>query len=233
MNREDALKKIKKCLALSRSAESHEAAAALRQAQKLMEQFNLQEGEIALADVREVRVKAVSAAANLWEVRLAGLVADAFGCEKFSQLVGDYNAAGNWIRSRYYVFVGVDAAADVAAYAFEVLSRQCARDRLAHISRQPKNCKAITKTARGDAFAKGWVLAVQALVERFSRSTANETLLLQYLEAKHPDLANEKTRDATRARKTDLGHYMAGHKAGEKARLHHGMGVNTPQARLT
>lgn len=233
MKREDALKKIKKCLALSRSAESHEAAAALRQAQKLMEQFNLQEGEIALADVREVRAKAVSAAANLWEVRLANLVADAFGCEKFSQLVGAYNAAGNWIRSRYYVFVGVDAAADVAGYAFEVLSRQCARDRLAHIGRQPKNCKAITKTARGDAFAKGWVLAVQALVERFSRSTANETLLLQYLEAKHPDLANEKTRDATRARKTDLGHYMAGHKAGEKAQLHHSMGVNTPQALLT
>ena len=36
MNRDDALKKIKKCLALSRSANEHEAAAALRQAQALM-----------------------------------------------------------------------------------------------------------------------------------------------------------------------------------------------------
>ena len=35
MNRDDALKKIKKCLALSRSANEHEAAAALRQAQAL------------------------------------------------------------------------------------------------------------------------------------------------------------------------------------------------------
>ena len=33
MNRDDALKKIKKCLALGRSANEHEAAAAMRQAQ--------------------------------------------------------------------------------------------------------------------------------------------------------------------------------------------------------
>ena len=56
MNRDDALKKIKKCLALGRSASEHEAAAAMRQAQKLMEQFGLREQDVSLADVAEVKV---------------------------------------------------------------------------------------------------------------------------------------------------------------------------------
>lgn len=37
MNDQRILERIKKCLALSQSSEPHEAAAALRQAQKLME----------------------------------------------------------------------------------------------------------------------------------------------------------------------------------------------------
>ena len=41
MTRDEALDKIKKCLALAASPEAHEAAAALRQAQKLMAQFGL------------------------------------------------------------------------------------------------------------------------------------------------------------------------------------------------
>ena len=50
MNREDALKKIKKCLALSRSANEHEAAVALRQAQHLMREHGLREQDVSLAD---------------------------------------------------------------------------------------------------------------------------------------------------------------------------------------
>ncbi len=70
MNRDDALKKIKKCLALSRSANEHEAAAALRQAQALMREHGLREKDVSLADVAEVKVKACSTAANAWELRL-------------------------------------------------------------------------------------------------------------------------------------------------------------------
>ncbi|UCU92660.1 DUF2786 domain-containing protein [Hydrogenophaga taeniospiralis] len=47
MTRDEALKKIKKCLALSRSANEHEAAAALRHAQKLMQAFSLAEEDMA------------------------------------------------------------------------------------------------------------------------------------------------------------------------------------------
>ena len=40
----------------------------------------------------------------------------------------------------------------------------------------------------------------------------------------HGDLTKGKVRDTTKARKTDLGHFIAGHRVGEKAELHRGVG---------
>lgn len=88
MNRDDALAKIKKCLALSHSSEAHEAAAAMRQAQKLMAQFGLSERDVSLADVHEASARAASPAVNAWEASLARVCADAFGCEMYSLVRG-------------------------------------------------------------------------------------------------------------------------------------------------
>lgn len=233
MNREDALKKIKKCLALSRSANEHEAAAALRQAQHLMREHGLREQDVSMADVAEVRVKACSTAANAWELRLVNVIGDAFGCETFGLVGGRYNDAGNYVRSRHWVFVGMQAAPSVAGYACEVLLRQCAKARLAHIAKQPKNCKPITKTARGDLFAMGWVSAASQLVERFAQPKAEKALLLTYIEQRHGELKKGKARNTAKARKTDLGHFSAGHRAGEGAQLHHGVGGMPAQGLLS
>jgi hypothetical protein len=233
VNLEDALKKIKKCLALSRSANEHEAAAALRQAQALMREHGLREQDVSLADVTEVRVKACSTAANAWELRLVGVIADAFGCETFGQLEGRFNDAGNYVRTRHWVFVGMQAAPSVAGYACEVLLRQCAKSRLAHIAKQPKNCKPITKTARGDAFAMGWVIAASQLVERFAQPEADKALLLTYIDQQHGELTKGKARDITKARKTDMGHFAAGHRSGESAQLNRGVGSMPAQGLLS
>ena len=233
MNREDALKKIKKCLALSRSANEHEAAAALRQAQSLMREHGLREQDVSLADVAEVKVKACSTAANAWELRLVRVIAEAFGCETFGQLSGHYNGAGNFVRTRHWVFVGMHSAPAVAGYACEVLARQCAKARLAHIGKQPKNCKPITKTARGDAFAMGWVLGAERLVERFAQPEADKALLITYIEQQHGELEEGKVRNTAKARKTDWGHYSAGHLSGENAQLHRGVGGTAAQGLLT
>ena len=233
MNRDDALKKIKKCLALSRSANEHEAAAALRQAQALMREHGLREKDVSLTDVAEVKVKACSTAANAWELRLVSVIADAFGCETFGLLAGRYNHAGNYVRSRHWVFVGMHAAPSVAGYACEVLLRQCAKARLAHIAKQPRNCKPITKTARGDAFAMGWVSAASQLVERFAQPEADKALLLNYIEQQHGELKSDKARNVAKVRKTDWGHYSAGHRSGENAQLQPGVGGMAAQGMLT
>lgn len=232
MTRDEALKKIKKCLALGRSANEHEAAAAMRQAQKLMEQFGLREQDVSLADVREVKVRAASTAANAWELRLVNLVAGAFGCETFGQLRGDYNDAGNFVRTRHWVFVGIDAAPTVAGYACEVLLRQCTRARLAHIARQPKNCKPITKTARGDAFAVGWVVGASEMVERFAQPEADKALLIAYIDREHGELKTGKARNTAKGRKVDTGHLAAGWRAGQGAELNRGVGGMAAQELL-
>lgn len=225
MNRDDALKKIKKCLALSKSAESHEAAAALRQAQKLMAEHRITDHDVSLADVSEVKAKACCMAITAWESRLTRVVAEAFGCETYSLRDESYDPKTWTIKRQHFkVFVGLDAAPTIAAYAFEVLARQCARARLAHMAKQPKNCKAITKTARGDAFAAGWVFGVNDLVQRFAQPARDQALLLTYMETVKGDLQKVTPRDSTKKRRTDLGHNIAGMRAAENAQLAHGVG---------
>ena len=51
MTRAQILKKIRKLLALSASANEHEAAAALAKAQALMEEHELAERDVELADI--------------------------------------------------------------------------------------------------------------------------------------------------------------------------------------
>lgn len=233
MTRDEALKKIKKCLALSSSVNEAEAGIALRQAQALMAQFNLREQDVALSDVGEATARASSTAANAWELRLVRLIANAFGCEQFAKITGDYNRAGNFTRKRFWVFVGIGAAHEVAAYACEVLVRQCARQRLAHISKQPRNCKPITKTVRGDQFATGWVAGVEEKVAAFAQPVGDKQLLLAYIEREHGELEISTVRNTLNGRKMNFGHFAAGFHAGESAQLQRGIGGMPAQGVLT
>lgn len=156
-----ALGKIKKCLALSRSANEHEAAAALRQAQKLMQEHGISDEALQLSDVSTDRSKMHSQAIPQWEVSLAYSVADAFGCDVIIQTEYLF-VLGETKKRKNYVFIGVAGAAQIASYAQDVLARQCAKARSAHVAAQPKSCKQSTKTARGDAFAAAWVYAVSS-----------------------------------------------------------------------
>lgn len=233
MTRDEALKKIKKCLALSSSANDAEAATALRQAQKLIEQFSLCELDVSLADVGQAKARASSTAANAWELRLVRLVADTFGCVQFAQISGEHTKAGNYVHKRHWIFVGLGAAAVVAAYACEVLVRQCARQRMAHIAKQPRNCKPSTKSFRGDLFATGWVAGVEEKVQAFSQPAANRELLKTYIEREHGELTKGSVRNTLSGRKLDHGHMAAGYRAGQSAQLRHGVGGMPTQGLLS
>ena len=77
-----ALDKIKKCLRLAKSDNANEAAAALRQAQKLMAKHGLNDVDVQLADVTRHRAKsgAVSHPPR-WMWLLMSLIKEAFGVE--------------------------------------------------------------------------------------------------------------------------------------------------------
>lgn len=231
MNKDQALAKIKKCLALAKSSNPHEAAAAMRQAQKLMAEHEVSDQDITLADVSEAKASARSPATNLWEVALSGMVAQAFGCETYC--VHHAVLRGfDFIKKLDYVFVGTGTAPEVACYTYDVLSRQCAKDRLAHIRKQPKNCKPITKTARGDEFALGWVRGVERLIERFSGTEKNELLLEQYMAQKYPNMKTTKVKDRTKGRNVSHNDRMEGIQAGRGAQLNRGVGGAAQQGML-
>ena len=221
MDRESAIAKIKKCLSLAKSANETEAATALRQAQALMREHNLDEQGVALTRVREESVRARLMPIVQWESLLIDTVAQAFGCHVISatKLVSLLEMK----RVRYWRLFGVDFAPEIAGYTFEVLAGQCVRARRAHIGKQSKNCKPATRTARGDAFALGWVRGVKALIERFANGERNEALIAAYMRENYPDLADAKVHDRVGGRNVKDDH-MCGGMAAAKASLHRGVG---------
>lgn len=232
MTRDEALQKVRKCLALASSSNEHEAAAAMRQAQKLMQQFGIDDADVSLADVSEAATDAHTADLVEWEARLSSLIAEAFGCDVFRVQRRTLGPTLRFRRRSMWVFVGVGAAADVAAYAYEVLARQCAKDRRAHIARQPRTCKAATKTARGDLYAQAWVSGVRAKVEALAGSTRNTALIAQYMERAHPGMRGVAAKDRTKGRNVKDNDWHAGTEAGRGARLDRGVGAKAAPALL-
>lgn len=233
MTRDQALAKIKKCLALAKSQNQHEAAAAMRQAQKLMAEHNLNEQDVSLADISESTVATVSQGNNLWENALARSVADAFACRLFGKAFWCLIGARGPTKKRTWVFVGVGASAEVASYAYEVLSRQCAKARLAHVRKQPKTCKPITRTARGDQFALGWAFGVQDMLYKFSNSDRNQELLESYMAKVHADLKTVEAKDRSVGRNVRDDDIHLGVQSGKSAKLQHGVNGGAQQGLLT
>ena len=84
MDKQAVLEKIKKCLALSKSANEHEAAQAMKQAQALMKKYEVDAVDVALSEVSEKggdRQMAFKLA--MWQWNVANMVADIFGCKSY------------------------------------------------------------------------------------------------------------------------------------------------------
>lgn len=233
MTRDQALSKIKKCLALGKSSNPHEAAAAMRQAQKLMAEHMITSDDVALADVN---MKACSTRTNSgprWEVALASLIADAFGCATIWTRDGGRLVGGRVVYKRAVVFYGIGSAPDIAGYAWDVLSKQCAKGRLAHIRAQSNRCKPITRTARGDEYAIGWVIGVHDKLERFATPEKNQLLIDQFQAVTWPNSQPGKAVDRTKGRNVSTNDFHTGVRHGRLASLNHGVGGAAQQGLLS
>lgn len=222
------LDKIRKCLALSASSNEHEAAAALRQAYKLMQMHGLSEQDVAAAEARECAAKAgVKQRPPLWETLLASQIAKGFGCQVFFAS-GYSRNAGEWR------FIGCGEAAEVAQYAFEVLQRQARRAREAHIQAHLKRCRA-HKTRRADLFSEGWVRAVAGKISEFCGTEQQAAVINAYLAVHYPTISDLKVSNRNKDRKIGLAEYqdyMAGKRSGEQAQLNRAMPAGEEQMAL-
>lgn len=232
MTRDQALSKIKKCLALASSANPHEAAAGMRQAQKLMSEHGLNEADVQLSDVETQTCATPTNSKPLWEVSLAQIIDDTFGCDHIWSSQRTY-IGSRYVRKCKVIFIGVGSAAQIAGYAWDVLSKQCAKARLAHIRKQPARCKPITLTARGDEFAWGWVCSVRSILEAFAAPERNVLLIEQYKALTWPETSALKVTDRTVGRNVSRNDFHQGSLAGKNAELNRGVNAGAAQGLLS
>lgn len=215
------LNKIKKCLALASSGSEHEAAAALRQAQKLMEAHGISDQDVLASQASECAAKAgaVSKPAA-WENLLAGRIGRAFGCKVIFERC-------TWTTAEWK-FIGAGLAPDVASYAFEVLFRQARKARAGYIETALKRVRrASIKTARADLFCKGWVQTAMSTVTAWTNSAQQQSAVAAYISCNYPSLSELATidRQPTNLRDHHLNDLAHGRAAGRRAVLNRGVGA--------
>lgn len=222
-DRDKIISKIKKCMALSASSNEHEAAAALRQARKLMEEHAISEQDVeaSAAEERQAKAGAKKNPSN-WETALASKIAAAFGC----QIIFAYD----WLRDcGMWKFIGCGSAPEITQYAYRVLYRQAVKARAHHISERLKRCKTATKTRRADLFSEGWVHAVTGKISAYAGTEQQAAAVAAYMATNHANLTTLSARDRNAGRNLkdcEVGDILHGRAAGKNAELNRGVGAS-------
>ena len=222
--RKALMAKIKKCLALSQSANEHEASLALEKARALMAEHGVSDEELQLAEVGEAFARGGGAQRPAaWESVLASAVARALDCRPI--YVGE-ELADQWKTVWRWEFVGIGAAPTIAAYAFPVLFRQLRRQRQAYIDTALRRCKPARKRQRADIFCEAWATAVYRQVQALKPTREHAGLIDNWLATRGRELVTLNSREAftgtiSGARADD---YWRGAAAGRKAKLNAGLG---------
>lgn len=170
-NRDAVLNKIRKIMNLSQSTNQHEASIALRQAQKLMHQYNVTFLDLETSLIKQTNVVSPSNATNPpeWLNALIALINKVMGTKAFLDWHSEKHC-------RIVTFYGLEEKPELAAYAFNSvglhLKKAVTNYLLAQPVIQPK-----TKRARAANFRLGFVLGLYNELETFSMRTTESKLL--------------------------------------------------------
>ncbi len=206
--------KIAKCLALANSDNAAEAETAKRQANALMEKYNLTNGDIAAANVHEKHSKSGGMYnPPLYLCSLSNVVARAFGCEAVFQ------SGGGW-RDSVIKFIGIGIKPELASYTFDVLRRQINKDRAAY-SVKLKRYKRANKIRMADLFCDAWVSRVSLQVKAFAGSPADKEAIAAYKQQRWGDQLKTDERSGHQPqRDRDYDALAAGRHAASDVSLH-------------
>lgn len=221
---------VRKLLDLSRrNSNPHEAGLALSRAQRLMEQYGISEQEAELSAIRKAATQGAPSNAEkvpAWQENLVLGISCAFGCRAYYS----WREANGTYR-RIVVFYGTGERPEVAAYAWDVLCRQLKDATAIFLKKQNKRLKLATRRARADQFRAGWVEGVRRVISTFRISEQEVQLMESWMLERWMDNQNMQTatlRDVKACRGSDLAR-LQGIKAGQNARLNHGVGGSGPK----
>lgn len=223
MDKKSAIKKIKKCLRLAKSANEHEAAQALKHAQALMREYGVCDADIELSAIEEYGVRVPNVCPK-WQYALFNVVCSAFGVRGY--ILADWEDSSKVSHFRFY---GVSPRPELASYAYEVLLRQLRAARREYMGTVLKHLgSSKNKTYRADMFSFGWVYEVNKKVAEFAVPSAEQVLLDLYRK-NLGDLQTAKPRNVAVSGRLKASGEMdlyRGAMAGKKAQLNHAMNGN-------
>jgi hypothetical protein len=224
MDRETALRKVLRCLRLAASSNPHEAAAALRQARALMDQYGLTEADAYASEIHEAdaptRCRGAVPTQSL--MFLISVVEDGFRCGVVIRREKGWRGEG---RTTVH-FYGAGSDAEVAAYAFTVLRRQLEADKAKHTQRIRKRSN---KETRGEEFAIGWISAVSRLFPKAELSDERKAAIDSKKQSLHGSLQACAGREVAKPGAPSWRDREAGYDAGSRARVNPGVGESAQQ----
>ena len=215
------LAKIRKCLALAKSANENEAAAALAKARQLMDEHDIDAETLALSEIEECAVRGQRAQRPpKWEGLLVLSVHRALNVTSFI----DENLDRR--------FVGRGATPEIAGYAFTVLFRQLKKARADYVASRLKRCKPGRKRQRADIFCEAWAAAVFVKICQLVQASEIDATVENYLAVQHPGLVTVKNRAAKISGGGASQDYWRGRQAGDAVELNQGVSGRQAQELL-
>jgi Protein of unknown function (DUF2786) len=237
--REKVLKRLKKVLALSESSNAGEAAAALHQANLIMQKYGLSSVDCGIYELEESSSALTSSDLRRWESSLIGVVAKAIGV---AILIQKYEPTKGIRRNKANViFIGEAYRSKIAVYAFESLRKKLRMDlkqsfnQMLDSALPPENREQSfhlkISAKQRDIYAFAWCESVSKKVHAIAPSNpeAVEAYIESRLTPKPP--TNEETNQKRRTRKKTMSPidtylYRKGINDGKNVSLHHGVDGN-------
>lgn len=232
--RQNALRRLKKILALGQSSEPGEAAAALHQAQVLMEKFGLSAVDVDFASIEEASTALNSADLTRTESALIGIISAALGISVLISRFPRVHASKDRVRrpKASVIFIGESYKAQIAVYAFETLRRKmkkdlksCLDDLLNRALPNKEQRKLFTLTTKQrEAYAYAWCQAVRSKVQALAPEPS--PAVQRYIEARVDDPSKTTPVRGAKPRKSKqpdlISAYMRGKgfRAGQDTQIH-------------
>ena len=210
------LEKIQKCLNLSKSSNPGEAANALRMAQAMMKKYGVTVAQVGLSEVKESKLKYHKNHVDRpWESDVLSLI----------EAVFSVRIVINWYKKYYpaeLVFYGINSQAEVAAYMYEVLTRQLMRDRREFVKTLPRRLTRTHKIEQADIYCEAWVGAVAGKVKDLYQ--ARDSRIDEFVQPEKMEGLEIKPRVSSSGLFRDIASMQAGLEDGAEAQVF--LGVN-------
>jgi len=219
--RKKYMAKIQKLMRLANNTSSpEEAASAIAKAQAFMREHGISDTEVTFSEISSSSSKGAPSDAKkmpLYMSHLASTIEKAFAVK----CVFSWRRTASYALMRVVSFYGQDGRDVVAAYAFDVLTRQLKAARKKFIAKESWRHK--NPITLADRFCEGWAGGAYHAINALVISDEQSQQMQAYSEKMESDgVTAAKTREAKQCN----GHQQAaalGYSEGKNARIHHGV----------